>query len=235
MEILAKRLKWLREKERYSQSEIAKKIGMTPSGYQKIEYSQRDPNLDVLVELCNIFNVSADFLLGRQNFTDELTKLAVMVEHTEGMIDVYRREINNSLQRISEMRKQMIDLAQKEGFASKRTIVVSEKLDETMKEHQHIQYRISTLEEEMREHLLQYIIKLLDIPDSKPNEDERIKRYVPYDIIAQMTIFNEFELILKGDNIGTIGTYTTVKSEAEVDQVTIELLKKLNGKLFNRE
>ncbi len=76
MEVLAKRLKELREKERYSQKQIAERIGMSAGGYQKIEQSQRDPKLDVLVMLCDIFNVSADYLLGRSNLVNNLAEKA---------------------------------------------------------------------------------------------------------------------------------------------------------------
>lgn len=65
MDIFAKKLRELREEQRYSQSEMAKKLDVSQSYYSKFELDQGEPNLETLVRIADIFKVSLDYLLGR--------------------------------------------------------------------------------------------------------------------------------------------------------------------------
>lgn len=230
MEVLAKRLKWLRDKERYSQKDIAKKIGMTASGYQKIEYGERDPKLDVLVELCNIFEVSADFLLGRDNSIEELNRISRLIDNKVQQIQYYEEEFNELLVEITELRRAMIDSSQEKGIVDVTTIELSERLDVKITEYGKIRRRIDDLEFERNNNILSYIKTLLQIPESKPWEDGVIGGYLPFKTSIQMNIFDEYELILSGEGIGGLGTYDVYKGELEAVKTADELLIRLNGK-----
>lgn len=62
---IAERLIKLRLKNNYSQTYVAKRIGVTPaliSAYEKLE---RNPSLDKLIALADIYQVSTDYILGR--------------------------------------------------------------------------------------------------------------------------------------------------------------------------
>ena len=48
-----------------TQKQMADKLGMTPNAYQKYELNTREPNLDTLILIADIFNVSLDELTGR--------------------------------------------------------------------------------------------------------------------------------------------------------------------------
>jgi transcriptional regulator with XRE-family HTH domain len=230
MDILAKRLKWLREKERYSQKDIAKKIGMTPSGYQKIEYGERDPKLDVIVTLCDIFNVSADFLLGRVNFIEELSYCYHEIDRIEQKIKVIKNESSLSIRKITELRNKMIESANAYGITHEKTIRFSQELDEKISEQSDILVRIDDLEHEKRIIILEYIKKLQQIPESKPLHDKLISQYAPFKITIQMNIFEEFELLLSGEGIGNLGTVAFFKSEEDALIKEETLLKWLNNK-----
>lgn len=69
MDIFSARLKWLRERKGLTQAEVAKAIGMSQSGYTKIEQGQREPKLDVLAYLPGIVGETVDFMLGVTDFT----------------------------------------------------------------------------------------------------------------------------------------------------------------------
>ncbi len=58
------RLKELRIQNKVSQKEIANNIETSESLFQKYEYGKTKPAYDVIIKLCNYFNVSADYLLG---------------------------------------------------------------------------------------------------------------------------------------------------------------------------
>ena len=62
------RLKELREDKDIIQSEIAKVLGITQTGYSKYEVETNDIPTDVLKKLARYYNTSIDYLLG---LTDE--------------------------------------------------------------------------------------------------------------------------------------------------------------------
>lgn len=50
-----------------SQSELAKRIGMSQSVVNNYCTGKREPTLDGLISICKVFNESADYLLGLEN------------------------------------------------------------------------------------------------------------------------------------------------------------------------
>ena len=75
MDKLADRLKELRKLSNLTQRQISLKLGVTERSYQRFESGENKPSLSNLIELANIFNVSLDFLVGREgNFNDSLYK-----------------------------------------------------------------------------------------------------------------------------------------------------------------
>lgn len=61
------RLKYLREKEKMYQSELADKLNLAPSTISMYERGDRDPDTSTLAKIAEIFNVTTDYLLGRDN------------------------------------------------------------------------------------------------------------------------------------------------------------------------
>lgn len=47
--------------------DIAESIGLSPMAYNHYEWGDREPSLDVLKKLCDFFDVSADYLIGRSD------------------------------------------------------------------------------------------------------------------------------------------------------------------------
>ena len=60
-------LKTLRLKERYTQAQLAQKLGLTKSVISAYETGLRLPSYDILINIAKIFNVSSDYLLGIEN------------------------------------------------------------------------------------------------------------------------------------------------------------------------
>lgn len=67
LDILAVRLNALMEENDLSQSDLARKINISKSYISEIINSLTYPNLTVLNQFCDLFNVSADYLLGRED------------------------------------------------------------------------------------------------------------------------------------------------------------------------
>lgn len=75
MDKLANRLKEFRRLSSLTQRQTSLKLGVTERSYQRFESGENKPSLSNLIELANIFNVSLDFLVGREGvFNDSLYK-----------------------------------------------------------------------------------------------------------------------------------------------------------------
>lgn len=88
MDIFSKRLKELREQHRYSQYDMAEKLGLSQSYYAKFELNKGEPNLETLIKIADLFEVSTDYLLGREEFSSK---------------KVNRSEFDNLIERIEKL------------------------------------------------------------------------------------------------------------------------------------
>lgn len=67
------RLSALREQKGWSKTYVAKQIGLTSmQTYANYEYGRREPDFETTKKLANLFNVSTDYLLGRDTKEDAL-------------------------------------------------------------------------------------------------------------------------------------------------------------------
>lgn len=65
--MIADRIKSLREQQKLTQAELAKKLGITRSGVNAWEMGISIPSTQYIVELANLFKVSTDYLLGMKS------------------------------------------------------------------------------------------------------------------------------------------------------------------------
>lgn len=100
---LSDRIRELREQNKMTQAELAKKIGISPSTLSRIENGETEnTGTDILLKLAEVFHVSTDFLLGitdypdRKNYEVEALGLTPEAVHrmVSGMIDI---KVLNSL------------------------------------------------------------------------------------------------------------------------------------------
>lgn len=68
MEIFQKNLIEQRKANKLTQRAIAEKLGISQPSYIRYENGQSEPTLKNLVKLADLFDVSVDFLLGREDF-----------------------------------------------------------------------------------------------------------------------------------------------------------------------
>lgn len=64
-----KRIRDLREDRDLNQTQVAKILGMSQTGYSKYETGENDIPTLVLIKLANFYNTSIDYLLGETDNT----------------------------------------------------------------------------------------------------------------------------------------------------------------------
>lgn len=69
-------LKELRQKKGCKQSEIASLLKITPQAYQRYEYGTSEPNADGFALLADFYNVSIDYLFGREESVSPVAQLS---------------------------------------------------------------------------------------------------------------------------------------------------------------
>ncbi len=63
----SQRLKQLRNDKHWTQAQVARKIGVTASMVSSYETDIRLPSYEVMIRIADIFGVTVDYLLGREN------------------------------------------------------------------------------------------------------------------------------------------------------------------------
>lgn len=61
------RLRTARKESGLTQKQVYKKLNLSPNGYASYEQGRTEPNLATLKSICEILDVSADYLIGLQD------------------------------------------------------------------------------------------------------------------------------------------------------------------------
>lgn len=63
-------IKDIRTRKNLTQAEVASALGVSSVVYSRYETGSRQPSIETLVQLADIFGVTIDYLLGRQDIED---------------------------------------------------------------------------------------------------------------------------------------------------------------------
>ena len=63
--LLPTRLKELRNEKGYTLKHVADQLQTTVRSICRYESGEREPSIEMLIRLCNLYDVSADYLIGR--------------------------------------------------------------------------------------------------------------------------------------------------------------------------
>jgi len=100
MVLLGKRIKELRNKYKYTQTELANMVGVTKSTIAAYENDTRQPSYEVLIKLANVFKVTIDsIVLNRSGAVleveglngEQIDLIYSMIQHfrKSNIIDIY--------------------------------------------------------------------------------------------------------------------------------------------------
>ena len=90
------RIKYLREKNGFTQKDIATRLGVEPAAISKYELDMREPNIEAIKKLATIFNVSIDYLLGRTPdiFVDETDRDTLDISGIKDKYNFTKKKMN---------------------------------------------------------------------------------------------------------------------------------------------
>lgn len=63
-------IKDIRSRKGLTQAEVASALGVSSVVYSRYETGSRQPSIDTLIQMADIFGVTVDYLLGRQDIED---------------------------------------------------------------------------------------------------------------------------------------------------------------------
>lgn len=94
MSTISERLIELREKNHFSQTDVAKILNVTSALISAYEKCERKPSIDKLVLLADIYHTTTDYILGRTNSTTD--KILIDVSHlNDKQVQIVRDLVDN--------------------------------------------------------------------------------------------------------------------------------------------
>ena len=103
-------LKQLRQKKNLTQAEAALKLDVSLSSYQKYERDKNSvmPSIDVLLRLADFYNVSLDYLLGREPKADPYLDLNLKKADEDEMLKKYMSLPENVRAMLLKVMKELV-------------------------------------------------------------------------------------------------------------------------------
>ena len=106
-------LKKAREKVGLTQAQAAEAIGVSDGTYKNYEQGKREPNGDKMVTIANLFNLTTDYLLGREPAPNPFADLNLSEEDEANVVAKY-------MSLPPEIRACMLDVLVQLGDAAKK-------------------------------------------------------------------------------------------------------------------
>lgn len=118
---MGERLKQLRMESGLKLREISEALNITIRSIIRYEEGSREPSIDIILKLCKLYNVSADYLLGiEDDFSENVNHIA-----TAGLNDK-EAEIIKNYRLSNDVGKTAIEITA-ESFAQKATSISKER------------------------------------------------------------------------------------------------------------
>lgn len=91
---ISERLIGLRQKNQLSQTAVANRMGVTPALISAYEKGERNPSLEKLITLADIYHVTTDYILGRTH--TDTSSVVIDVSHLSSeQIRIIRELVEN--------------------------------------------------------------------------------------------------------------------------------------------
>lgn len=130
-------IKMARENKGLTQQECADIFGVKIRAWQTYEQGVSEPKYELLCKIADLFNVSTDYLLGREEQTDPLALLNVSVGEKEAMAkyallpEGTRQLIVDTMIQLAEAAKAKENQSEKRMSARTGDLIYDEQAEET--------------------------------------------------------------------------------------------------------
>ena len=115
--LIADTLKFLRKSKRYTQKEVAEKLGINTEAYATYERGRNEPPAEMLVRLSFLYDVPIDVIVQKDNFTKDSLAVRKQLEGFEEIADEIKSRV---LSGDPETREVLSNLADMLGEFSER-------------------------------------------------------------------------------------------------------------------
>lgn len=102
------KLKELRQEKGLTQKELATMVKLNQTAIGKYERGELEPNLDMLKQLADIFDVSVDYLLGREDDFGVVKRESPADKDSEELLSLYRELTPSAQEAIKETIRQLV-------------------------------------------------------------------------------------------------------------------------------
>lgn len=113
--MISTRLKSLREDADLSQKELAKLLGVSPSTIGMYEAGKRTPDSEMLTRICDFFNITVDYLIGRSNIknpqcsTSKKTEQSHLTDDEKNILNLYKKLNDKDKAKVEGIMENKID------------------------------------------------------------------------------------------------------------------------------
>lgn len=228
MEVLAKRLKWLREQKRLTQKEVAAEIGMSLNGLQKIEGNERNPKLDVLINIAKLFNVSTDFLLGLDNANNRLQSIKHEIIKAKARYEESELKLKHFLDKADDLRRKIkaanmviVSNDNKTDFEKEVFVKMQDRindLNEIIENRTDVEKIHRQSKEDYHYWLCKYITTLSELPIVTILDDEVLNSVKPLSFELTLSPNGKYDLEIVSEIEGFLGY---IVEEAPMEQVNV--------------
>lgn len=129
--MFAKRLQLLRQEKKWTQAELAAKLGISKSTVGMYELGNRAPDNDLLVAIAKLFGVTTDYLLGRTNERGNVYLPDVIWTLEEAVKDI--RFVNYASSYLAMIQMAARELSEDRAMSTKISFENFSSLDESQK------------------------------------------------------------------------------------------------------
>lgn len=109
------RIRKLRERNNITREAFAQKIGVTYAAMSKYETGKRQPDYETLQKIADYFEVSADYLLGREEKPRQSDQTEFEAWVNDPKVDKFYREFNESPDERKEALLAVWEILKKQG------------------------------------------------------------------------------------------------------------------------
>ena len=101
--LIGEKLRKLREEIGITQTELAKHLKCSPKIISNYELNKREPDLLMIKKLCDYFNISADYIIGRSLYRNVSESTDVMTDELLKYFNALPSKYKNDILRYAQL------------------------------------------------------------------------------------------------------------------------------------